>query len=232
MNECITSDKQLFTPAASLAALGVKLEQLNLFEPIHRLVHIKQKTVKYTPSQKLYDGFIALLAGAHGLVEVNTRLRADPALQTAFGRTACAEQSVVQQTLDHATSEHVHEMEQAIDTMYREQSHASRHRYQDGWQILDVDLSGWLCGKKAAFATKGSFATTRRNRRGRQLGRVLATNYGEVVVDRLFPGNQQLNTSLQALVQAAQSTLQLSAEQRARWWRQRPQSELALGAGL
>ncbi len=63
MNECITSGQQLFTKASSLAALGVKLEQLNLFEPVHRLVHIQQKTVKHTPTQKLYDGFIALLAG-------------------------------------------------------------------------------------------------------------------------------------------------------------------------
>jgi hypothetical protein len=58
MNESITVGQKHFTPAASLAALGVKLEQLHLFEPIDRLVHIEQKTVKYTPSQKLYDGFI------------------------------------------------------------------------------------------------------------------------------------------------------------------------------
>jgi hypothetical protein len=32
------------------------------------------------------DGFITMLAGAHGLVEINTRLRSDPALQAAFGR--------------------------------------------------------------------------------------------------------------------------------------------------
>ncbi len=110
MNESITIGQKHFTPVASLAALGVKLEQLNLFEPIDRLVHIEQKTVKYTPSQKLYDGFIALLAGAHGLVEINTRRRSDPVLQAAFGRTACAEQSVVQETLDHATQANVEQI--------------------------------------------------------------------------------------------------------------------------
>ena len=40
------------------------------------------------------------------------------------------------------------------------------------------------CGEKAAFATKGYFAK-QRNRRGRQLGRVLASHYAEIVVDRL-----------------------------------------------
>jgi hypothetical protein len=216
MNECITSGQQLFTPAASLAALGVKLEQLNLFEPVHRLVHIQQKTVKHTPTQKLYDGFIALLAGAHGLIEINTRLRSDPARHSAFGRTACAEQSVVQQTLDQATAENIAQMEQAMDAIYRQHSQACHHNYQADWQILDVDLSGWLCGKKAAFAPKGYFSTTQRNRRGRQLGRVLATRYEEVVVDRLFPGNQQLGVSLQELMQAAQTTLELTQEQRGR----------------
>jgi hypothetical protein len=57
---------------------------------------VKQKRVKHAPADKLYDAFIAILAGAHGLVEINTRLRAEPALQRAFGREACAEQSVVQ----------------------------------------------------------------------------------------------------------------------------------------
>ena len=79
------------TPRASLAALGLQLQQLDLFGPIREQVHIPQKTVRYTPSEKLYDAFIALLAGAQGLVEINTRLRSDPALQRAFGRAACAE---------------------------------------------------------------------------------------------------------------------------------------------
>ncbi len=216
MNECITETTRHFTPAASLAALGVKLHHMKVFERIEQRVHIAQKTVKYRPIDKLYDGFIALLAGAHGLVEINTRLRNDPALQAAFGRTACAEQSVVQQTLDSCRPENVQQMEQAIDDLFRQHSRAAHHDYQTDWQVLDVDMSGWLCGKKAAFATKGYFANARRNRRGRQLGRVLASRYQEVVVDRLFTGNCQLNTTLQALVEAAQTTLQLTPAQRAR----------------
>ena len=73
---------------ASLAALGVHLQRLDLFGPIREQVHIAQKTVRYTPTDKLYDAFIALLAGAQGLVEINGRLRPDAALQAAFGRTA------------------------------------------------------------------------------------------------------------------------------------------------
>ncbi len=93
MNEWNTHQTQHFTGCASLAAIGVKLSQLKLFDPIRTRVQIKQKTIKHTPIDKLSDAFISLLAGAHGLVEINTRLRADPGLQQAFGRTACAEQS-------------------------------------------------------------------------------------------------------------------------------------------
>src|SRR5256885_14549724 len=88
MNESITRTTKHFSPAASLAALGVKLSQLELFGPIRSEVQIRQKTIKHTPADKLYDAFISLLAGAHGLVEINTRLRTDAALQHAFGRQA------------------------------------------------------------------------------------------------------------------------------------------------
>jgi len=168
-----------------LAALGVKLNALNLFEPIEQRMHIAQKTIKDRPSDKLYDAFISLLAGAHGLVEINTRLRADAGLQRAFGRTRCAEQSVVQDTLNACTAENVEQMEHALDTIYRQHSQGYQHDYQADFQILDVDMSGLPCGPKAAFATKGYFAK-QRNRRGRQLGRVLASRYHEVVSARLL----------------------------------------------
>src|SRR5918997_2572904 len=102
------------TPHATLVALGLKVQQLDLFRPIREQVHIKQKTVRYTPIDKLYDAWITILAGAQGLVEVNTRLRSDPALQAAFGRQACAEQSVIQDTLDACDATTVQQMEQAL----------------------------------------------------------------------------------------------------------------------
>jgi hypothetical protein len=98
MNECITQTTQHFTASASLAAIGVKLSQLDFFGPIRTHVQIRQKTVKHTPVDKLTDAFISLLAGAHGVVEITTLLRTDVGLQRAFGRSSCAEQSVVQET--------------------------------------------------------------------------------------------------------------------------------------
>jgi hypothetical protein len=215
MNESTTESTRQFTACASLAAVGMQLQQRDLFGPIRKGVQIAQKTVKHTPLDKLSDAFIAMLAGAHGMVEINTRLRADPALQRAFGREQCAEQSVVQETLDACTAENVQQLEHAMDTIYRQHSRGFRHDYARAYQLLDVDMSGMPCGKKAAFATKGYFAK-QRNRRGRQLGRVLATSYEEVVVDRLFDGKTQLTTALQPLVEAAETTLKLDEVKRAR----------------
>lgn len=93
MSESIAQPTNHFSPAASLAAIGAKMRQLDLFGPISTNVQIPQKTVKHTPADKLYDALISLLAGAHELVEINTRLRTDPGLQHAFGRQACAKQS-------------------------------------------------------------------------------------------------------------------------------------------
>src|SRR5260370_13777446 len=112
---------QRSTAHASLAALGVQVRHLDLFGPIRAGVHIAQKTVRYAPTDKLYDAFIALLAGAHGLVEINGRLRPDRALQAAFGRIGCAEQSVVQDTLDACTQETVPQLEAALDAIYSPQ---------------------------------------------------------------------------------------------------------------
>src|SRR5437660_10915310 len=215
MNESTTKQTKQFTGCASLAAMGVKLRQLDVFGPIRQTVRIGQKTVKHTPIDKLYDGFIAMLAGAHGMVEINTRLRSDPALQAAFGRTACAEQSVVQQTLDACTDENVTQMQQALDEIYREHSATYRHDYGSRYQILDIDMSGMPCGPKAAMATKGYFAN-QRNRRSRQLGRAVESLDDEVITDRLVEGKTQLTKALQPLLLAAEQTLDLDEGKRRR----------------
>jgi hypothetical protein len=206
---------QRFTGYASLATLGIKLRALDLLAPIRQGVHIAQKTVKDTPFEKVSDAFISILAGAAGLVEINSRLRSDQALQRAFGRTRCAEQSVVQETLSACTAETVKQMEQAMKQIYQKHSRGYQHDYHQASQILDVDLTGLPCGRKAALATKGYFAGAR-NRRGRQLGRVLATRYGEVVVDQLFAGRTKLAEAFVPLMQAAEETLELNEAKRAR----------------
>jgi hypothetical protein len=218
MNESIIiseSVKTYFSSHASLAALGRKVKQRKVFEPIVQQVKIAQKTVKYSPAEKLLDAFITLLAGGQGLVEVNKRLKADVGLQRAFGRMGCAEQSVVQETLDACTGENVLQMHQALETIFRRESQTYRHDYQLDWQVLDADMTGRPCGKKAKFASKGYFAK-QRNRRGRQEGYVIGTWYEEIVVERLFDGTTQLNRGFRPLIEATEQVLALDEGKRSR----------------
>lgn len=218
MNESIVSSDQVrqqFSAQATLVGLGVKLRKLKVLEPVQEQVKIAQKTVKYTPLEKLTDCLIAILAGAQGLVEINKRVRSDPALQTAFGRKGCAEQSVVQETLAACTAQNVAQMHQAVDQIYRRHSQGYCHDYGQRLQLLDFDTDGRPCGQKAAFATKGYFARLP-NRRDRQEGYVLASWYEEIVLKRLFSGRTQLTAALQPLIEAAEQTLDLTPEKRQR----------------
>lgn len=209
------SAARLYTPQATLCALGLKLRSLKLFDAISERVRIRQKAIRHTPLEKLQDAFIAILAGAHGLVEVNTRVRADAALQRAFGRQSCAEQSVVQETLDRCSAENVRQMEEAVDAIFRAHSDAYRHEYKKGLLLLDVDLTGLPCGRSGESAEVG-YLSGYGVRRGRQMGRVVAPRYDEVVADRLYPGNLQLRDTLPHLIEAMEQTLELDEAKRRR----------------
>ena len=204
-----------YTSVLPLTAIGVKTRKMKLFAPIEREVKIPQKIVKHRPVDKLKDGYIAILAGAQGMVEVNKLVRAERAVQVAFGRTSCAEQSVIQDTLDACTDQNVTEMHRAMEQIFRQQSQSYRHDYQCEWQLLDVDMMGRPCGRKAALATKGYFAK-QRNRRGLQEGYLIATWHEEIVVERVYEGTTQLNRALRPLVEAAETCLELDEGKRNR----------------
>lgn len=200
-----------FSARASLAAVGVRMRQKGIWETVEKYVQIKQKVIKHRPLDKLLDAFINILAGGHGLVEVNTRVRPDEGLQRAFGRETCAEQSLVSATLNRCTAETVGQMRQAMREIYHAHGQGYQHNYEQGWQVLDVDMTGMPAGRQGEGVTKGYFSG-QKNQRGRQLGRVVATLYDEIVVERLYNGKIQLNGSLDELVTAAEEVLDLEAE--------------------
>jgi hypothetical protein len=214
-----------FSPRASLAALGLRLRRLGLLEALAAHVRVPQKTVRHTPAEKLYDAFVAILSGAHGLSEINTRLRADPTLQRSFGRQTCAEYSLVQDTLDACTPENVEQLRRVVTSLFRAHSRAARHDHSESLQVLDLDMTGLPCGPKAELSVKGYFSKEG-IRCGRQLGRVVAGATEEVVADLLFAGNVQLNTALRSLVAEAEGVLSLD-----RWRRSRTVLRMDSGGG-
>lgn len=149
MSQSTTSSETLFSPHASLAGLAAQMKARGIFDQIREGVHIAQKTVKDSPQDKLIDILVTLLCGAQSLVQINTLLRADPALQRSIGRQRCSEQSVAQQTLDAATAENVEQMRGVLTTLFRQHSQAASHSFSHGnWLILDVDLTGMPEGRE------------------------------------------------------------------------------------
>ena len=63
----MTATTRHYSPRASLAALGLRLRRLGLLDAITSTVKVPQKTVRHTQAEKLYDAFVAIPAGAHGL---------------------------------------------------------------------------------------------------------------------------------------------------------------------
>jgi hypothetical protein len=204
MNDCIR-----FSPRASLILTGLWIQQMDVWDMIGEQVQIQQKVIEHTPLEKLKDAFINIMAGGHGLVEVNTRVRTDRALSAAFGRERCAEQSTVSDTLNACTEENVDGMRAALAELYQRYGAGYRHHYGKEWQLLDVDMTGMPAGRKGEGVEKGYFPK-QKNRRGRQLGRVVATRYAEIVVERLYNGKTQLDRSLQQLVEEAEDVLNLN----------------------
>jgi len=78
-------------------------------------------------------------------------------------------------------------------------SQTYRHNYKKDLLPLDIDLTGLPCVKRAERASKGYFSRAG-VKYGRQMGRVMAARYEEVVADRLYPGNLQLRTTMPHLV--------------------------------
>ena len=204
-----------FSPRCSLAAVGLLMRQMGIWTVVERSVHVKQKVVRHTPSEKLLDAFINILAGGQGVCEVNTRVRADRALQQAFGRTRCADQSQISRTLNRCVEGNVAEMRQACKETYQTHGQGYRHNYEQQWQVLDVDTSGMPAGKQGEQVTKGYFSG-KRGSRGRQLGRVWVTSYQEIVVERLYSGKIQLEKSFPQLVEMAEDVLDLGPAKRER----------------
>jgi len=204
-----------YTPRAGLCALGAKLQALRFFEPIECQVHIRQKEVKHRPTDKLKDGFVGLLSGISGLYLTDKVVRADPALQWAFGRTASAQQATIHDTLQACQPDNVAQLRTACCEIFRQYSRAFRHDFNHHLLILDLDLSGERTSKRAEQATQG-YCAGHRNAYGRQHGRILAAQCDESVVDRLYPGNTHLSNVMAAAIQEAESVLNLSPEQRHR----------------
>jgi hypothetical protein len=186
---------------------------MNFFDPIEQVVDIHQKTIWHQPTAKLKDGFIGMLSGITGLYLIDKVVRADPALQLAFGRFQCAHQATIHDTFQACQPANVSQLRTAVTTIFQQHSQTCSQPWSEALLVLDLDLSGERTSKQAEQATKGYFAG-HRNVYGRQHGRLLAAAYDEIVVDQLYPGNTSLSRVMSTVLQEMEEVLTLTPERR------------------
>ena len=195
---------------ASLAWLGLRFQEMGIWEMLTKQIEIHQRIHVHTPMEKLLDEFINILAGGCGTVEINTRIRPDRVVQLGFGRWVCADQSTVNRTLDACDANTVKQTRQALGQITQQHGSSLKHDYAKHIQIVDIDLTGIPCGKHSESAETGYFPGAQHNRHGRQLGRVITSLYDEIIAQRLYAGRLHLDQCLSQLLADTEYVLHLT----------------------
>ena len=153
------SDMTSNTQFAPLALLGYRLHQRDFFAPLREQLQLQQKSVVYTPYDKLLTCLVSIMSGCHAICQIDTRIRPDKALAQAWGLENFAQQSTVADTLDHFTDLSVQQLRAATGRIYLREGQAPRHDYaRAGLLILDIDLTGLPASRHAEGSTKGYFS--------------------------------------------------------------------------
>lgn len=201
---------------ASLGIVAQQMKRMKIWETIEAEVVIKQKQVRYRPSDKLKVAFINSLCGSKAIVSINQQVRPNREVWGMFGLKACAEQSTVSRTLAACDQESVSGLRQAVGHILRRYSRAYHHAYGQQIQVMDIDVSGLPSSGHGEGVEWGYCDQVGRVTRTRQLGRVLATRYDEMLVEQLAAGTQQLGGMLHELIHQSEDLLDLDANRRHR----------------
>lgn len=144
------------TQYAPLAVLLAYYRQEQVLQPLENVI-VKMKTRQFSPTDKLEQVLVSILAGCQTLSEVNTTIRPDPFLAQAGGWVCVAEQSTLSETLDALTLMNIEQLDGAVRTIWCRHS-ATLQRDWRAFLWLDFDLSGLLSGKQAEGSRRGYFS--------------------------------------------------------------------------
>jgi hypothetical protein len=218
------------TTHVPLCAMGEVIKEKRLFSPIHQLVTIPQKSVDYTPTDKLVFATVSIASGGETVYDVNTTVRPNKPLLLAFGYEKCADQSVIQQTINAATEENVNQLEEAIKQIFKENNQIDFffNANPEGQEFLtlDIDLSP-LPASKASEGSKKGYVPKKKNQYTRQLARVLVPSTNEILSQSLYYGNTVSCSVLKEMVYKMENQLDIDTQVK----RQKIQLRLDAGFG-
>src|SRR5215468_8589526 len=202
------------TGRASLCALGEYLRRHCFFAPLREHVQIRQKTVRYRPIDKLLDALSGILCGAKTIAQNNVTIRTDRAVQQAFGRTGCAEQSTIARTLRACTTENVTQLEKVSWYYLKRYGVTPHHRFHDTQLWVDIDLTPMPIGAKAEGSER-TWMGRNRSKTGRQTLRITASQYREILHETLLRGKATAVPALKAALLEVETHLGWTRERRA-----------------
>ncbi len=136
-----------------LAVVGYCLTRGHVLAPLWSDLMLQLKSVDHSVTDKLQDILLTVLAGCRSLAEVNTRVRPEPGLATAWQRSAIAEQSTLSRTLDALQPDHLDQLRAGQVRLLKRYSQLRHHNWQQAL-LLDIDATSLLASKRAEGSTK------------------------------------------------------------------------------
>jgi len=150
------TDEGFNTQYAPLAVLLAQYQSKNRLQALEN-VQMRIKTCDFSPTDKLQQVWISILAGCETLSETNVKLKPEIYLAKALGWERFSDQANLSRTLDVLTQKQIDELRQNTTHLWREYSQIRNHNWH-GYLYLDYDLSGLPCSPQAAESQKGYFS--------------------------------------------------------------------------
>src|ERR671929_1572754 len=175
------------TGRASLCALGEYLRRHCFFAPLREQVQVPQDMVRYRPIETVLDGLLGILCGAKTIAQSKVTIRLDPAVQRAFGRTGCAEQSAIARTLQASTPETVAQLSRGSWYYRKRYGQTPHHRFAERLLWIAVDVTPLPIGAQAEGSER-TWMGRNRSKTGRKVLRGTASDYREILHETLLRG--------------------------------------------
>jgi Transposase DDE domain group 1 len=203
------------TGRASLCALGEYLRRHCFFAPLREQLTIPQKTVRHRPVEKVLDALLGILCGAKTIAQSHSTIRVDPAVQRAFGRTGCAEQSPIARTLQASPPETVDQLSRVSWYDLKRSGQTPPHRFAERLLWVDVDVTPLPIGAQAEGSER-PWMGRNRSKTGRKTLRFTASAYREILHETLLRGKASAVPALKAALEEVATRLGWTRERRQR----------------
>ena len=208
-------DTTMTTGRASLCALGEYLRRPCFFAPLREQGQLSQKTVRHRPLDTRLDGLWGILGGAKTISQSNITIRLDPAVQRAFGRTGCAEQSTIARTLQASTAETVEQLSRVSWYSLKRYGQTPHHRFTERLLWGEVEVTPVPIGVQAEGSER-TWMGRNRSKTGRNVLRWTASDYREVLHETLLRGKASAVPALKAALGELETRLGWTRERRQR----------------